>query len=101
MPLVLRPELTPEEKEAKQALRKQLQYGNLALILFFMYNLVTTAINNEHPWNYSGNNDAICAAMREKGEDTEALCGEANTKKIRAPYTARPKGVDLVNTQKK
>ena len=39
--------------------------------------------------------------MREKGEDTEALCGEANTKKIRAPYTARPKGVDLANTQKK
>ena len=48
---MLRPELTPEEQEAKQALRKQLQYGNLALILFFMRPPVTTAINNEHP-NY-------------------------------------------------
>ena len=56
--------------------------------------------NNEHPWNYSGNNDAICAAMEKRGEDTSVLCGESNVSKIRAPYTARPKGVDLMNTQK-
>ena len=99
LPLVLRPVLTPEEKEAKQQLRKNLEYGNLVFAAIFLYNLATTAVNNEHPWNYSGNNDAICAQMAANGEESK-MCTSWNADYIKAPKTERPAGVDLSNTQK-
>ena len=52
-------------------------HGNLVFAAIFLYNLATTAVNNEHPWNYSGNNDAICAQLKidkPKEFDSYALC---------------------------
>ena len=44
LPLVLKKELTDEERAAKLQLRQNLKYGNLALITFFMYQLASTAV---------------------------------------------------------
>mmetsp|Transcript_28362 Transcript_28362/g.49192 ORF Transcript_28362/g.49192 Transcript_28362/m.49192 type:complete len:207 (+) Transcript_28362:46-666(+) len=104
LPLVYRPELTEEEKAQKQQIRKLSTYGSLFAALFLVANIVETGLNAQfnlwpeikQEWNYSGNNDAICAKLKidkPNEYDSYALCQESNLKNIKPRTIPKPKGV--------
>lgn len=99
LPLVYRPELSDEEKEKKAQLRVVLKWANLGVALFFLANVLESFLNaqfNLFPqwkseWNYSGNNDKICAELKAQDPDKEyALCTDFNLSRIKPRYTPAP-----------
>mmetsp|Transcript_32708 Transcript_32708/g.75663 ORF Transcript_32708/g.75663 Transcript_32708/m.75663 type:complete len:209 (+) Transcript_32708:53-679(+) len=105
LPLVYRPELSDEEKAQKQKIREYSTYGSLAAGLFLVANIAETALNAQfnlwpdlkQEWNYSGNNDAICAKLKidkPSEYDSYALCSETNLKAIKPRSIPKPKGVE-------
>lgn len=103
IPLVYKPPLSDEEKVAKAALRKNIELANLGVALFFLANVIESFLNAQYhmfpelgaEWNYSGNNDKVCAELKAKGKESP-ICSDFNLKKVTGKrLTPVPKGITV------
>ena len=89
-----KPEISAEDRERNQQIASAL---TAVAALAFFGNLAETLINAQtkgaafpglyKEWNYTGNNDAICAKEKEQGLPTSTVCSDFNQRGGKKPQS--------------